>query len=149
MRAFCRYRAWVFIPTLALAACATSSHVLVGTARPPISPDDVDVLMQAPAKFEEIAEVKASSGTSLKSEDAKLDEAIEGLRKEAARLGANAVVVVLDDPEESDAAAAPVVASAGKSTTGGEGTVGLGFGTPPSRTLFPEYLHGLAIYVPD
>jgi len=37
--------ALVLVSILPLASCATSSHVLTGTGRPPISPDEVSVLM--------------------------------------------------------------------------------------------------------
>src|SRR5579862_8705042 len=86
-------------PLVLLCACATSSHALIGTAHPPISPDDVAVYTQAPEFFEEIAQVKASSGASLKSTEEKTDLAIEALRREAARLGANAIVLEEDEDD--------------------------------------------------
>jgi hypothetical protein len=62
MKPFFRYTIPLALaPILALTACATSSHTLVGTARPAIPPGEVSVLMSAPKKYEEIAEVKASS----------------------------------------------------------------------------------------
>ena len=85
----CYRSALTLVYAVLLAACATSSQVLVGTARPPIDPQEVMVLAQAPEKFEEIAEVEASSGASLRSGQEKLDLAIEALKKEAARVGAN------------------------------------------------------------
>jgi hypothetical protein len=42
-----------------LAACSTSSHVLVGAARPPIAPESVRVYLQPPPHYEEIATINA------------------------------------------------------------------------------------------
>ena len=44
----------------AVTACSTSSHVLIGTARPAISPASVRVYYTPPPKYEEIATVNAS-----------------------------------------------------------------------------------------
>jgi hypothetical protein len=46
-----------------LAGCV-SSHVLVGTPRPPISPEQVKVYLHPPAKYEEIALLDTSSRAS-------------------------------------------------------------------------------------
>lgn len=147
MKPFCRYgTALALVSILALTSCATSSRVLVGTARPPISPDDVTVLLQAPEKFEEIAEIKASSGVSLQSANEKWDRAIEGLMREAARVGANAIVVEI--PEESDAGEVAVSASKPITTTGGRAPE-LGLGTSTKTAPLAQSLHALAIYIPD
>jgi hypothetical protein len=42
-----------------LVGCAAESHVLVGTQRPPISPDQVRVYLHPPARYEEVAIVDA------------------------------------------------------------------------------------------
>jgi hypothetical protein len=46
-----------------LIGCVTS-HVLVGTPRPPISPDQVRVYMHPPTRYEEIAILDSSSRDS-------------------------------------------------------------------------------------
>lgn len=127
--------------TIALAACATSSHMLIGAPRPAIAPEEVSVLPQVPEQFEEIAEIEASSGASLRSAQDKLDLAIEALQKEAARLGANAILSDDDDP------GAPAVSAAIRqtSTTSDGSAVDLGFG---SSSRLSEFVRGLAIYVP-
>ena len=43
------------------AGCAPSSQVLTGTARPPITPDQVKIYSSPPAQFQEIAVLDASS----------------------------------------------------------------------------------------
>jgi len=144
MKTFRRYSiALTLASTVALAACATSSHVLIGTARPAIDPEEVMVLPQVPEQFEEIAEIEASSGASLRSAQDKLDLAIAALQKEAARVGANAIL--LDDDDDSGA----VMVSAGlrKTLTMSDGSaVDLGSG---SSTRLSEFVRGLAIYVPE
>lgn len=125
--------------TIALAACATSSHVLIGTPRPAIAPEEVGVLRQVPEQFEEIAEIEASSGASLRSAQDKVHLAIEGLKKEAARVGANAIVLDADDP-----GAPAVSASISRTSTTSDGSmVGLGL---DSSTRLSEFVHGFAIY---
>ena len=76
-----------------LAAC-TSSHLLVGQARGSISPDQVQVYLRPPARFEEIALVESSSRASFAiTAQARMDKVIERLKKEAALLGANGIVI--------------------------------------------------------
>lgn len=142
MKPFRRYSiALMFASTIALAACATSSQVLIGTARPAIAPEEVGVLRQVPEQFEEIAEIEASSGASLRSAQDKLDLAIEALKKEAARVGANAIVLDAYDP------GAPTVSAAiSKTSTMSDGSV-VDLGLDSSSRL-SEFVRGLAIYVP-
>jgi len=128
--------------TIALAACATSSHVLIGTARPAIAPEEVAVLPQVPQQFEEIAEIGARSGASLRSAQHSLDQAIEGLKKEAALVGANAILLEDDD----DPGASVFVWGVSKTSTMSDGSLlDLGF---DSSTPLAQSVRGLAIYVP-
>ena len=137
----------VLVATSGLSACASSSHVLVGTPRHAILPNEVSVLLSAPEKFEEIAEVEASSGASLQSSDAKWDRAVEELRKEAASVGANAIVLEIPDDDEG-AGTASVGAS--KPISNGAGRpIEVGLGTSTNRALLAQSLRALAIYVPD
>ena len=78
----------------ALTGCATS-HVMIGQARPAISTDEVRLYLRPPAqKYQEIASLKTSSRGSLAfSAQDKTDVVIERLKAEAARLGANAVLL--------------------------------------------------------
>jgi hypothetical protein len=90
-------RSWVFIAciwALGLAGCATS-HVMIGTARPPISPDMVQIYMRPPTThYEEIARLDTSSQGSFSfTAQAKTDAVISRLKAEAAKLGANGVIL--------------------------------------------------------
>lgn len=78
---------------VALAGCV-SSHVLVGTARPPIQPSEVHVYLQPPAQYQQIALLQTSSRVAFAvSAQAKTDKVIERLKREAASLGANGIVL--------------------------------------------------------
>jgi hypothetical protein len=79
---------------LGLAGCA-SSHVMIGKARPPISPDMVQIYMRPPTThYEEIAQLDTSSQGSFSfTAQAKTDAVIRRLKAEAAKLGANGVIL--------------------------------------------------------
>src|SRR5579872_5082282 len=86
-------RAAVVSLVVGLSGCA-ASHVLVGTPRPPTTPDQVKLYLRPPAKFEQIALLDASSRGSLTfTSQGKTDKAIERLKKEAAKLGANGILL--------------------------------------------------------
>ena len=76
------------------AGCSTSSHVLVGTPRPAISPDSVRVYLQPPPRYEEIATLNASSQGSLAlTGQQNMDKAMQRMKNEAAKLGANGILL--------------------------------------------------------
>jgi hypothetical protein len=79
---------------LLLTACATTSHVITGTPRAPIDASAVSIYSTAPAAYVEIASIDASSRMSgAFGEQAKMDVVIARLKKEAASLGANGVLL--------------------------------------------------------
>jgi hypothetical protein len=76
-----------------LSGCATSS-VLVGKVRPAIAATSVKVYLRAPAKYEEIALLQTSSQSSWAfSEQGKMDAVMMNMKEEAAKLGANGVLL--------------------------------------------------------
>jgi len=78
---------------LILIGCA-SSHVLVGKARPPINSVDVKMYTTPPKQYEEIAMISASSKNSFAIGDqGKMNVVIDRLKKEAAKLGANGILL--------------------------------------------------------
>jgi hypothetical protein len=91
LRVLCPGAAAVFAAMLF--GCATSSHVMIGTARPPISPESVRVYVQPPEKYEEIAALDAtSSGSFAITSQQNMDKAIGRMKEEAAKLGANGIL---------------------------------------------------------
>ena len=75
-----------------LNACASGSSITTGTARAPIDFNQVRLYVDAPEKYETIGIVKASSGAGW-TEQGSQDYAIEELKKQAAKLGANGVLL--------------------------------------------------------
>ncbi|MGA9027575.1 MAG: hypothetical protein WB440_16095 [Steroidobacteraceae bacterium] len=130
---------------LLLGGCV-SSYVLVGRARPAISPDLVQLYLHPPAgKYEEIAILDTSSRDSFSfTAQGKADAVVVRLKREAAKLGANGVLL----QDIGDQAVGSVAAGVGTGVGGGHGSVGVGVSS--SDTKFQKSGRGLAIYVePD
>lgn len=78
---------------VALAGCASSS-IIVGKVRPAISIDQVKVYLHPPKKYEEVALVEASSRSSWAFTDqGKTDVVVQRLKEEAAKVGANGILL--------------------------------------------------------
>lgn len=77
---------------LFLVGCATGSSIVVGNVRAPIDPSGVKLYLEAPANYEVIGLVKASSDAGW-SEQESVNYAVEELKKQAAKLGANGVFI--------------------------------------------------------
>jgi len=126
----------------ALTACV-SSHVLIGKARPPISPDEVQLYLHPPAKYEEIALLDTSSNHSWTiTAQGKTDKVILRLKKQAASLGANGILL----QAVGDQAVGSVGSGFGSATATGNTATAFGLGS--SATVFAKQANGLAIYVP-
>ena len=80
-------------------ACYPVSHVIVGDTQPPIDYTDVKIYIDYPNKYEKIAIIEASSDLAFKdisidiTHQQKTNKALERLKKEAALLGANGIVI--------------------------------------------------------
>jgi hypothetical protein len=130
------------LATVLLAGCA-SSHVMIGQARPPISPDQVQIYTHPPTvPYEEIARLQTSSQGSFSfTAQGKSDAVIKRLKEEAAKLGANGVLLEGIGDEASGS-----VGTGGGSTSYSRGSsvgggVGIGVG------LTKKVGGGTAIYV--
>jgi hypothetical protein len=139
-------RGWkssIGVLALGLAACSTSSHVLVGTARPPISPESVRVYLEPPPKFEQIATIDATSqGSFAITSQQNMDKAVERMKQEAAKLGANGILL----QGVQDTQSGSIGTGVGNSSYNGNSAVGVGVGG--SFGIYNKAAHGLAIYVP-
>jgi hypothetical protein len=84
-------RVLAVLALVVLSGCATSSHVILGTVRPPIDPALVRLYTSPPPKSEAIAilTVESSSWTT----QGEKDIAVAKLKEEAASLGANGVLL--------------------------------------------------------
>lgn len=133
------------ILALALAGCATSSHVLTGAARPAIAPDQVKVYTAAPpGRYEQIAVIDAISSQSFAvTSQQKSDKVIARLKEEAAKLGANGIILQGIASESSGGGVS--VGGYGGSYGGGHVAVGTGIGVSIPTTR--KNGNALAIYV--
>ena len=127
-----------------LAACAPSSHVLVGQVRPPITPDQVTIYSHPPATpYDEIAVLDANSKSAFGTGGQKsVDKVIDRLKIEAAKLGANGVIL----EGFSDSETGSVGTGVGSDSYGNHSAVGVGLGG--SLGIYKKTGHGDAIYVP-
>ena len=83
----------VILVLLTLGACASGSAIVTGAVRAPIKPEQVSIYLEPPAEFETIGLVNASSSSGW-TEQGSVDYAIQELKEQAAKLGANGVLLV-------------------------------------------------------
>jgi len=120
--------------------------IVIGEARSPISPSQVRLYRTAPASFEEIAIVSSSAGHDFQKSSSLMNAAIERIKKEAAKVGANGVILTVI--KERDAPV--VVTSYGTAVATGTGGSATAAGTATSVNRGDAYtrLKGVAVYVP-
>lgn len=135
---------WVALTLLILlSACASSSHVIVGKVRPAIAPSEVKLYAQAPPQFEEIALIDASSHSVFRpGSQAAMDKLIERLKREAAQVGANGLIL----EGFSDVETGSVGTGVGSQSYGSSSAVGVGVGG--GLGLFKKTGQARAIFVP-
>jgi hypothetical protein len=133
----------VIIVAASLAGCATS-HIMLGQARAPISPDSVRIYTSPPnVHYEEIARLDTSSQGSFSfTAQSKTDAVLKRLRKEAASLGANGVLL----EGLGDRSSGSVGAGGGSESYSGYGGTSGGIGLNIGMTQ--KVGGGVAIYVP-
>jgi hypothetical protein len=130
------------LATIVLAGCATS-HVMIGKARPAISPDEVQIYQRPPdGPYEEIARLDTSSqGSFAFTAQGKTDAVIKRLKTEAAKLGANGVLL----EGIGDQTSGSIGTGGGSESYSRSGSVGGGIGI--SAGLNRKVAGGTAIYV--
>jgi uncharacterized protein YbjQ (UPF0145 family) len=119
--------------------------IVTGNIRSPISPTEVRLYRNAPDNFEEVAIVSASAGHDFQKSSSLMNSAIERIKEEAAKVGANGVI--LTEINERDAP--KVTTSYGYATVDGTGGSAYATGTATSVNRGDAYtrLKGVAIYV--
>jgi hypothetical protein len=123
---------------LLLAGCASTSKVMLGQPRAPIDPSLVDVYTTPPPGSIEIAQLESSSAAGFGTQG-QTDAALARLKREAAALGANGVVLM-----GVGSTRAPVSVGLGGGSYGRHGGAGLGVGIPATQ----KQAAGMAIWVP-
>ena len=138
------FKLWTAL-AIGLAACAPSSHILVGAARAPISPSDVKLYLQPPPSFQEVAILNASANSMFGTGgQGSVDKVIQRLKEEAAKLGANGIIL----EGMSDRVTGSLGGGSGSSSYSGNSAVGVGVGG--SLGIFKKTAQGRAIFVsPD
>lgn len=128
---------------LVLAACASSGPVMLGPARPQIPPDLVKVYWTPPPAFDPIADITASAKSVFTTGGTpQMDKVIARLKEEAAKLGANGVIV----EGFSDAQTASLGTGVGSESYSRNTSVGVGVGG--SFGVFKKTGRARAIFVP-
>jgi hypothetical protein len=127
----------------ALSGCASSQVAVVGHLRPAISPEQVQIYLEPPgSQYDEIANLSASSrGSFSMTAEGKIDKVIERLKREAAKLGANGILL----HGVGDQAGGSVGAGISTETNSPRSPDGIGFGA--SAFFFEKSGDGVAIYV--
>lgn len=96
-----------YIITLAVmvfvAGCTTGTHQVTGTLRPPVPPEAVMIYHQMPDHAQVVGTITADSYGGLTLTDANGD-ALQKLRTEAGRMGANGVVLNATNDQPMDGA---------------------------------------------
>lgn len=123
---------------LALAGCAGSSSVMLAQPRAPIDPSQVRIYAEVPPGAVQIAQLESSSAIGFGTQG-QADAAVERLKREAAALGANGVVLI-----GVGSAAGPANVSVGAGSWGSHVSGGIGIGIPTQQ----KRAAGVAIWVP-
>lgn len=93
------FKLLVLIIFLLAKACYPVSHIIIGETQVPIDYKDVKVYIDYPNNYEKIAIIEASSDLAFKdisieiTHQQKTNKALDRLKKEAALLGANGIVI--------------------------------------------------------
>ena len=131
-------RPTLLLVALALTACAGTSKVMLGQARAPVDPSQVRVYTTPPPGSVEIAQLESSSAVGFGTQG-QTDAAVARLKREAAALGANGVVLL-----GVGSSGSPVGMSVGAGSYGRHSGGGLSMGIPTTQ----KQAAGVAIYVP-
>lgn len=130
---------YLFVVMLILLSGCTSSHVLVGKQRPPISPAEVQIYLDPPAQYEKVAVLESNNRASFAfTQQQKTNKVVDRLKEEAAALGANGILLQgVGDQYAGSVGSANAWASGGSA-------YGIGF----SSATYLRVGSGIAIYVP-
>ncbi|WP_067341462.1 hypothetical protein [Marinomonas spartinae] len=131
---------WIVVFSFVLQGCASGSYQLTGEKRPAIKADQVTVFQKPPGfDYEVLGTVQSSSENGF-SVDSRKEKAISELKDQAAKIGANGVIITSVTQSSFRGTGVGLGLSVG---SGGFGTgLGSGFALPEAK------LTGQAIYFP-
>jgi len=75
-----------------LLGCVAGSAIITGEVRDPIEPSEVKIYLKPPLEYETIGLIEASSNVEFSTQAAQ-DRVINKLKREAAKIGANGVLL--------------------------------------------------------
>jgi len=87
---------------LIMMSCATGSTIIIGEARSAIDPTEVTIYLEPPPQYEIIGLIEASSDVEF-SRQAAQDRVMNELRRRAARIGANGILLMGTGSQAGDA----------------------------------------------
>ncbi len=122
-----------------LAGCGGVNRTMLAPARAPVDPATVRLYEVPPPGALQIAQIEATSGAGFGTQG-QADAAVARLRQEAAKVGANGVVLM-----GVGTGRAPVNLGIGVGSYGSHGGGSLGFGIPTAN----KRAAGMAIWVPS
>ena len=94
---------FVILIVMFFIGCVPVSHIIVGDTREPIHPSNVEIYLDYPEQYEKIALIDAGSNFAFKDPailfdwQSKMNKATERLKIEAAKLGANGILIINTD----------------------------------------------------
>ena len=94
---------FVFLMVIIFVGCVPVSSIVVGETREPIDPSSVKIYLDYPEQYEKMALIDAGSNFAFKDPvilfdwQSKMDKATERLKIEAAKLGANGILIINTD----------------------------------------------------
>jgi hypothetical protein len=87
-------RVSILFALVLLCSCGSTHTIMVGPARAATTPDAIRVYSSPPRQYERIAIINSSSGpTWAFTTHGQLDDAITKLKEEAAKVGANGILI--------------------------------------------------------
>lgn len=126
------------LSAVALVACGGVNRTMLASPRAPVDPATVRLYDVPPAGSVQIAQIEATSGAGFGTQG-QADAAVARLKQEAAKVGANGVVLM-----GVGTGRAPVNLGIGVGSYGSHGGGSLGFGIPTAN----KRAAGMAIWVP-
>ncbi len=130
-----------------LVGCAGSATHLIGAARAPISPGEVKIYRTPPRHYEQIALIDSTSGAHLfHGTEQGEAEAVTRLKEEAAKLGANGVLLTLIADRPTGVIGVGV--GGGDVSYHSHGGTAVGGSASGAAPVVQNSAQGIAIYVP-
>jgi len=132
-----------------IAGCTivSGNAIVTGITKSPIGHNEVRIYRVPPPEYEEIAMISASAGHDFRSNEELINSAIERLKKEAAKVGANGVLLAgINERDSAQISTSYVNANAnvnGNFATASGNAITVDRGDTYTR------IRGLAIYVPE